>query len=290
MKDNLTDSLENISVEETVEHDAIDINRDEKLKMFLESISKKEIDEDSEKKEAHSILKEIYYENKFRHRYSYITSIFFGYSEAEITTISSNIENIYAYICTINNNPNEADEEFINKIYKLLDHINLEVLRIKNINEFKKDFKKSQEELKIIQETTKEITKLNDEVKSSRREYITILGVFASIILAFVAGLSFSNAVLSNIDKASIYRLSFIVCLIGLFITNILHYLYKFIKDIHFNNYSNKSKDKKYKFCDSYICKFNAFITIIILCIFIVWAFETEIKHLKQYIIYYLFY
>ena len=103
MKDNLTDSLENISVEETVEHDTIDINRDEKLKMFLESISKKEIDEDSEKKEAHSILKEIYYENKFRHRYSYITSIFFGYSETEITTISSNIENIYAYICTINN-------------------------------------------------------------------------------------------------------------------------------------------------------------------------------------------
>ena len=76
MKDNLTDSLENISVEKTVKHDTIDINRDKKLKIFLESISKKEIDEDSEKKEAYSILKEIYYENKFRHRYSYITSIF----------------------------------------------------------------------------------------------------------------------------------------------------------------------------------------------------------------------
>lgn len=264
MKDNLTDSLENISVEKTVKHDTIDINRDKKLKIFLESISKKEIDEDSEKKEAYSILKEIYYENKFRHRYSYITSIFFGYSEAEITTISSNIENIYAYICTINNNPNEADEEFINKIYKLLDHINLEVLRIKNINEFKKDFKKSQEELKIIQETTKEMLKLNDEVKSSRREYITILGVFASIILTFVAGLTFTNSVLLNINNGSIYRLLFITSLIGLFITNMLHHLYKFIKNI------NRSDNKQKNF-DWTIIIFNTIVVVIMLCIFLAW-------------------
>ena len=270
-------------------------SNDEKLIEILQAISNDYLQE-GEIEKYKQLLKAIYSSENFRHKYSQITSYLLTIKKENkdetFGFISHNISKIY-------NEINE-DDTIKQQVLKLSDHINLEILRIKDINTFKKEFQEAEKNLEQTKtkiknmeceakETIKEISKLNDEVKSSRREYITILGVFASIILAFVAGLSFSNAVLSNIDKASIYRLSFIVCLIGFFITNILHYLYKFIKDIHFNNYSNKSKGEKSKFYDSYICKFNAFIAIIILCIFIVWAFETEIKHLKQYIIYYLF-
>lgn len=254
---------------------------DEKLIEILQEISNDYLQE-GESEKYKKLLKEIYSSENFRHKYSQITSYLLTIKKENKNEtfgfISHNISKIY-------NEINE-DDTLKRQILKLSDHINLEILRIKDINVFKKEFQQAEKHLKQtknkiqnMERSLKEISKLNDEVKSSRREYIAILGVFASIILAFVAGLSFSNAVLSNIDKASIYRLSFIICLIGLFITNILHYLYKFIKDIHFNNYSNKSKGEKSKFCDSYICKFNAFIAIIILCIFIVWAFETEIKH-----------
>lgn len=106
--------------------------------------------------------------------------------------------------------------------------------------------------------------KLNDEVKSSRKEYITILGIFASIILAFVAGLTFTNSVLSNINNGSIYRLLFITSLIGFFTTNMLHHLYKFIKNI------NRSDNKQENF-DWTIIIFNTIVVVIMLCIFLTW-------------------
>lgn len=258
---------------------------DEELNSFLHSISEYYLQKD-DLLTAKNKLEQIYDNNEFRHKYSQITSylldlISIDYGMEQLEFISQNIVDIY----------NIADRNN-SSILKLLDHIHLEKARILNIQAFKQEYNKTKELLEKNQRASNrimalktDVEKLNDEVKSSRREYITILGVFASIIFAFVAGLTFTNSVLSNIHQASIYRLSFIVCLIGLFITNILHYLYKFIKDIHFNNYTDKCKYEKNKFCDSYICKFNTFIAGIILCIFIVSVFETEIKYLKQIIL-----
>lgn len=181
--------------------------------------------------------------------------------------ISHNISKIY-------NEINE-DSTLKQQILKLSDHINLEILRIKDINTFKKEFQQAEKNLKKTKtkiknmeceakETIKEISNLNDEVKSSRKEYITILGIFASIILAFVAGLTFTNSVLSNINNGSIYRLLFITSLIGFFITNMLHHLYKFIKNI------NRSDNKQENF-DWTIIIFNTIVVVIMLCIFLTW-------------------
>ncbi|EOH7341715.1 hypothetical protein ACMCWU_001566, partial [Campylobacter coli] len=65
--------------------------------------------------------------------------------------------------------------------------------------------------------------------------YIAILGIFSSIILSFVAGLNFSNSILSNIDKASIYRLVFVMAFIALFVGNILYFLFAFLVKISLN-------------------------------------------------------
>ena len=151
----------------------------------------------------------------------------------------------------------------------------MEILRIKDINTIKKEIQQAEKNLKETKnkiksmkykakKTIKEISNLNDEVKSSRKEYITILGIFASIILAFVAGLTFTNSVLSNINNGSIYRLLFITSLIGLFITNMLHHLYKFIKNI------NRSDNKQENF-DWTIIIFNTIVVVIMLCIFLTW-------------------
>ena len=243
---------------------------DEKLIEILQEISNDYLQEE-EIEEYKKRLKAIYSSENFRHKYSQITSYLLTIKKENKNEtfgfISHNISKIY-------NEINE-DSTLKQQILKLSDHINLEILRIKDINTFKKEFQQAEKNLKKTKtkiknmeceakETIKEISNLNDEVKSSRKEYITILGIFASIILAFVAGLTFTNSVLSNINNGSIYRLLFITSLIGFFITNMLHHLYKFIKNI------NHSDNKQENF-DWTIIIFNTIVVVIMLCIFLTW-------------------
>ena len=243
---------------------------DEKLIEILQEISNDYLQEE-EIEEYEKRLKAIYSSENFRHKYSQITSYLLTIKKENKNEafgfISHNISKIY-------NEINE-DSTLKQQILKLSDHINLEILRIKDINTFKKEFQQAEKNLKETKnkiksmeykakKTIKEISNLNDEVKSSRKEYITILGIFASIILAFVAGLTFTNSVLSNINNGSIYRLLFITSLIGLFITNMLHHLYKFIKNI------NRSDNKQENF-DWTIIIFNTIVVVIMLCIFLTW-------------------
>lgn len=243
---------------------------DEKLIQILQEISNDYLQEGKIEKYKER-LKAIYSSENFRHKYSQITSYLLTIKKENKNEafgfISHNISKIY-------NEINE-DSTLKQQILKLSDHINLEILRIKDINTFKKEFQQAEKNLKKTKtkiknmeceakETIKEISNLNDEVKSSRKEYITILGIFASIILAFVAGLTFTNSVLSNINNGSIYRLLFITSLIGFFITNMLHHLYKFIKNI------NRSDNKQENF-DWTIIIFNTIVVVIMLCIFLTW-------------------
>ena len=243
---------------------------DEKLIEILQEISNDYLQEE-EIEEYEKRLKAIYSSENFRHKYSQITSYL-------LTIKKENKDEIFGFIShNISKIYNEINEDSTLKqqILKLSDHINLEILRIKDINTFKKEFQQAEKNLKETKnkiksmeykakKTIKEISNLNDEVKSSRKEYITILGIFASIILAFVAGLTFTNSVLSNINNGSIYRLLFITSLIGLFITNMLHHLYKFIKNI------NRSDNKQENF-DWTIIIFNTIVVVIMLCIFLTW-------------------
>ncbi len=66
-----------------------------------------------------------------------------------------------------------------------------------------------------------------------QKEYITILGIFASIVLAFTGGIVFSSSVLENIHKSSIYRISIIAFIIGLVFFNLIWLLMDFIRDIN---------------------------------------------------------
>lgn len=97
----------------------------------------------------------------------------------------------------------------------------------------------SSEKISRLQNTYKELDKnykeLSENLNKQQAQYITILGIFASIVLTFVSGLVFSNSILSNIDKASIYRLVFVMAFIALFVGNILYFLFAFLIKISLN-------------------------------------------------------
>lgn len=79
------------------------------------------------------------------------------------------------------------------------------------------------------EKTERNSQKFREMLDESKRDYVTILGIFAAIVLAFTAGLSFSSSILQNINQASIYRLSFTAVFIGFFIFNIIIALFSFL-------------------------------------------------------------
>ena len=73
----------------------------------------------------------------------------------------------------------------------------------------------------------------DDHVIGIEREYVTILGIFASIVLAFVGGITFTTSVLQNIDKVSVFRLILTVDVIGAVLVNVIYLLISFILKIN---------------------------------------------------------
>ena len=139
------------------------------------------------------------------------------------------------------------------------------------------ELKKTKEETKEgikreIKEINSKYQKVDYNIKKIQGNYIVILGIFASIILAFVSSLAFSTSVLNNIDKVSIYRLVAIVSLISIFIVNTLNFLFLFIKQIHYN------KHDKYSKFNPVNC-FNIVMLIIILLTAVAWYFGHPYEH-----------
>lgn len=117
---------------------------------------------------------------------------------------------------------------------KLYDHFQLNLIQIENA--------KSASDKAIAESIVDEKEKLHKEVKGVEKEYITILGIFAAIMLAFVGGFTFSTSVLNNIGNADTNKLALIALIIGLVFVLLLTVLISFLREIN-----EKTRDKNGK-------------------------------------------
>ncbi len=140
-------------------------------------------------------------------------------------------------------------------INKLYDHVNLDIARIAysdaadrrisgessletlqtQINTFHTEVQAIN---KDFEATEKKLSDVENKLGNSQKEYISILGIFAAVVLAFSGGIAFSTSVLNNIAQASIYRTVGISLIIGLVLINVLFGLFYYISSL-------VSKDKK---------------------------------------------
>lgn len=109
------------------------------------------------------------------------------------------------------------------------------------------------------------------------KEYISILGIFAAIVLAFVGGITFSTSILENINKASIYRIIFITSSLALILLNIFYILIYFLISINEMKKENTLPQKIYRSTSI------LFIFIIILDIFS-WLINLKLYQRKEVI------
>ncbi len=185
-------------------------DKDKKLEEIIVSLCEKG-DLSSQTDQIIKDLKEIY-QGEYRHKYSKITTIILNSTrdkEQAFMTLTQNIRTLKEI------QDNKEVESIKPKLEKLYDHMNLECIRLQDFDE--KMSKVKDVSIKLEKELNKNYEKLSEELNKQQTQYITILGIFASIVLTFVGGLAFSTSVLSNIDKANAYRLVFVMAFIVLF-------------------------------------------------------------------------
>lgn len=209
-------------------------------------------------------LENIYYmcndKEKFRHYYSDIFStltLIDGDSNiGSLDVLAQNIQTIKDGYVSKNFDEYGNSIDISKEIVKLYDHTNLDISRInytktmtnetmselaKNkllVTNLEEQVRESENVLKELSDKTiNNVEELSSNVQKRQedmqKEYITILGIFASIVLAFTGGIVFSSSVLENIDKSSVYRISLITFIIGLVFFNLIWVLLDFIRDIN---------------------------------------------------------
>lgn len=195
--------------------------------------------------------------SSFRHMYSEVCEIMYGFlSEGKNVLVEGVPDKAMQLANSIGivvseMEKDDAGDGACRGVRKLLDHINLEITRMRYMA---KQNKAVMQSIRLNQESASEYkekirslesknaeqifnlgSKIESRLKDLQKEYVAILGIFASIIIAFTSGMSFSSSVLQNIDKASIYRISFMVLVIGLLlfllISVLLTYLGKISND-----------------------------------------------------------
>lgn len=119
------------------------------------------------------------------------------------------------------------------KLFKFIDHCNLELSRLAYFetvywksesarNEFSK-IKDDYEQLnKKREDIDKSMSELKQELSSSKSEYITILGIFAAIMLAGLGSFAALGGALTNINSISMYKFFACTAFIGLILFNVV--------------------------------------------------------------------
>lgn len=248
----------------------MDENKIELLNSILNELADGELVLDDEN--CRRVLKrlEYLYDRNYRHLYSQIFAELVKIdrdceSEKDISFVAQNIQIVYEYCLTYDN----KDEDFLLKIKKLYDHVNLDCARInyikaiqdannESILQLSKGIEESQkqlvvltkrleekinettnnfsEDLKVkIKDSTDKFTEItNNKIDKLQKDYVAILGIFASVVITFVAGISLSNSTLSALKEAgdNFYTLVFLAILIAMFIFNSLRALFDFLLKI----------------------------------------------------------
>lgn len=191
----------------------------------------------------------LYDDPGYRHMYSDVCEVMFGCLKTEDTpdeeapvqalSLANNIE-----IIAVDFERSRPNSPAAKSVMKLKDHIQLEQTRIKYMVKQNKWQRASWEEVKNTQREAgetlaafREKLELAEEenrgtLDAAKRDYVTILGIFASIVIAFTAGSAYTSSVLANIAAVGAYRLVFVVLLIGLVLFNLISLLLYFVAKV----------------------------------------------------------
>lgn len=139
-----------------------------------------------------------------------------------------------------------------------------------NLESLKKDYDESKKTLHDTEESVmkaeENITDIRDEVKDIQKKYITVLGIFSSIVLAFTSGIAFSTSVFQNMHLSSPYRVVVVCLLIAFALINPFFILVFYLRDVWGKSAKKETEIK-------FVVAFNVIIMVLIALTTIFWGF-----------------
>lgn len=175
--------------------------------------------------------------------YSEISKFIFELNEEQFGMFQTNIDALAEYSLR----SSELNNDLKRLVMKIWDHVHL-VMAQKDRFENDKEFVNSVLQQNIEQINSDLQEKFLDNNKNLINQNITILGIFSAVVLAFTGGMAFSTSVFSNINKVSIYRLSFVIIILGAVLANIIYILLSYISKInHIDNKKEKLTPEMFK-------------------------------------------
>lgn len=154
--------------------------------------------------------------------YSVIIGFIVGLDEKDRGIFSTNVDKLLQYVL---NESNSVEEDTRKICIKLYDHFQLIIIQIESASVITKDA--------IANAMKDEVQESHKEIKGIQKEYITILGIFAAIMLAFVGAFTFSTSVLSNLGKADTLELIMVALVIGIVFVLLISILIEFLREIN---------------------------------------------------------
>ncbi|EDO6595274.1 hypothetical protein FVN02_04690 [Campylobacter coli] len=229
------------------------------------------VDKDDKIQDIANDFKKLYSSNK-KHKYFQIFDLLRKHKKQDIRR---NIEILLHYIelCLkfLKDKSAKENEHVIAALEKLEDYlkeksdyeanreaINIELIKInkvdseinsqkEKIRKYKNDIEKHEVEIKNykgkieqheddLKKYKADIKELGEKLEKSKNDYIVVLGIFASIILSFVGSLTFTSSILSNIDKADIFKLISAFSMSAIVFINLIFALLSYINKIRNNS------------------------------------------------------
>lgn len=185
-------------------------------------------------------LSEIYM-GGFRHNYSGFFPLILEISKSEKTesleNLSNNLESIRSYLEKDFVSGEKEFEGMYDQANKLCDHINLEIGRWNyySQNEQKIEDIKAQSTIlsKEMREATGELKRASKQAASTQTDLISVLSIFAAIVIAFSGGFTFLGSVMTSINSATHYEAVLLCALIcGMVIFNTIFLLMYLVSKI----------------------------------------------------------
>lgn len=256
--------------------------RDE-FKSILHDLGKDQglLENSTERSRMYKRLEDLYYQEdgkSFRHFYSDIFSILTQMQQGDIqgdfNILGQNLDVIKKGYKAQNKDSRGNIIDISDSINKLYDHVSLDIARINYSDKADRELLKKDsineinKKLSMIEKRASDIEEKSDifenKLEKSQKEYIAILGIFASIVITFVGGITFSSSVLQSMSSVSIYRVVLISLVIGLVLINVFYCLFAYINAL-------VKAQKNLKIAPLWIA--NIILLALMLCVVMLWRF-----------------
>ena len=179
-------------------------------------------------------------ERPYRHLYSNVCAVMYEHLSTSPDKLDDGVpyqaRNLASNMALIYRSIEDTDrpESVKRSVYKLYDHIELENTRMKYMAQQNKAQIEGVDKLhKEVENVGAKAMAIREDMDSMQedlqRNYVTILGIFAAIVIAFATGSAFSSSVIQSMTSVSIYRLAFVMVVLGLFLFDLVVALFFFI-------------------------------------------------------------